>query len=85
MNEHHQISGVDIRTATIPQAIDALSTGKVKRFILISDETAPNTQGRESVVVLCDQILPREIVFELMEKLLQRPPGTLEDNSLGNN
>lgn len=80
-----QITGVVVRPVTEAEAVSALSSGQAKRFILLTEETVPNEQGGESVTVLCDRKFPRELVFELIEKILQRPAGTLEDNGLSNN
>jgi hypothetical protein len=38
MNEH-QVTAVSIRPATVTEAVEALTTGQAKRFILLAEET----------------------------------------------
>jgi hypothetical protein len=85
MNEYNQITAVDPRSSTISEAVSALTTGQVKGFVLLTEEIVTNEQGEKSVVVMCDRNFPREVVFVLMEKNLQREPGSLLDSSIENN
>jgi hypothetical protein len=79
------ITSISIQPATITQATRALAVGDVKHFILMGKEAAINEQGGESLVILTNQSLPREMVLRFMESLLQRPPGSLVDSSIENN
>jgi hypothetical protein len=79
-----QISGISIQPSTISQAIEALTFGQVSSFVLLLGPTN-TTENGENIVAMVNQSFPRELVFELMEKFLRRPPGSLVDSGMSNN
>jgi hypothetical protein len=52
---------ISAKRATVTEAANELTTDQAKRFILLIEETVPNKQGGESVVVLTNPSLPHEL------------------------